>query len=117
LGDDKALAQMATNLIDNAIKYTAEKGIVTVTIEAHKGEAFLTIEDNGLGIDKTDQERIFERFYRVDKARSKSLGGTGLGLAIVKHIVQSHKGNLQLKSKLQQGSTFTISIPLHSQGN
>jgi signal transduction histidine kinase len=70
------------------------------------------VKDNGLGIDESDQERIFERFYRVDKARSQSLGGTGLGLAIVKHIVQSHKGRLQLKSKLNQGSTFTITIPL-----
>ena len=112
LGDDNALGQMATNLIDNAIKYTAAKGTVTVALTVTEGLAVLAVKDNGLGIDESDQERIFERFYRVDKARSQSLGGTGLGLAIVKHIVQSHKGQLQLKSKLNQGSTFTITIPL-----
>jgi signal transduction histidine kinase len=79
--------------------------------------AVLTVKDNGLGIDETDQERIFERFYRVDKARSQSLGGTGLGLAIVKHIVQNHKGRLQLKSKLNHGSTFTVKIPLSIHSN
>jgi two-component system phosphate regulon sensor histidine kinase PhoR len=114
LGDDNALGQMATNLIDNAIKYTAAKGTVTVALTVTEGLAVLAVKDNGLGIDESDQERIFERFYRVDKARSQSLGGTGLGLAIVKHIVQSHKGRLQLKSKLNQGSTFTITIPLSS---
>ena len=112
LGDDNALGQMATNLIDNAIKYTAAKGTVTVALTVTEGVAALAVKDNGLGIDESDQERIFERFYRVDKARSQSLGGTGLGLAIVKHIVQSHKGLLQLNSKLNQGSTFTIKIPL-----
>ena len=112
LGDDNALGQMATNLIDNAIKYTAAEGTVTVALTVTEGLAVLAVKDNGLGIDESDQERIFERFYRVDKARSQSLGGTGLGLAIVKHIVQSHKGRLQLKSKLNQGSTFTITIPL-----
>jgi two-component system phosphate regulon sensor histidine kinase PhoR len=117
LGDDNALGQMATNLIDNAIKYTTEMGTVTVTIKAEEGMAVLTVKDNGLGIDETDQERIFERFYRVDKARSQSLGGTGLGLAIVKHIVQNHKGRLQLKSKLNHGSTFTVKIPLSVHSN
>ena len=117
LGDDNALGQMATNLIDNAIKYTAANGTVTVALEVEHGMAVLTVKDDGLGIDESDQERIFERFYRVDKARSQSLGGTGLGLAIVKHIVQSHKGRLQLKSKLNQGSTFTIKIPLPSNTN
>lgn len=115
LGDDNALGQMATNLIDNAIKYTAEMGTVTVQIKAQSGLAVLTVKDNGLGIDEADQERIFERFYRVNKARSQSLGGTGLGLAIVKHIVQNHRGNLHLKSKLNRGSTFTVEIPLSDQ--
>jgi two-component system phosphate regulon sensor histidine kinase PhoR len=112
LGDDNALGQMATNLIDNAIKYTAAKGNVTVALEVKADHALLIVKDDGLGIDEANQERIFERFYRVDKARSQSLGGTGLGLAIVKHIVQSHKGSLQLKSKLNQGSTFTVKIPI-----
>jgi two-component system phosphate regulon sensor histidine kinase PhoR len=112
LGDDKALGQMATNLIDNAIKYTPANGHVTVTLKVDRGHALFIVKDDGLGIDEGDQERIFERFYRVDKARSQSLGGTGLGLAIVKHIVQSHKASLKLKSKLKQGSTFTVKIPL-----
>ena len=75
------------------------------------------IKDDGSGIDEANQERIFKCFYRVDKARSRSLGGTGLGLAIVKHIVQCHKGSLQLKSKLNQGSTFLIKVPLASDTN
>jgi two-component system phosphate regulon sensor histidine kinase PhoR len=115
LGDDNALGQMATNLIDNAIKYTAEMGTVTVQIKAQSGLAVLTVRDNGLGIDEANQERVFERFYRVNKARSQSLGGTGLGLAIVKHIVQNHRGHLHLKSKLNHGSTFTVEIPLSDQ--
>ena len=75
------------------------------------------IKDDGSGIDEANQERIFKCFYRVDKARSRSLEGTGLGLAIVKHIVQSHKGRLQLKSKLNQGSTFLVKVPLVSDIN
>ncbi len=116
-GDDNALGQMVANLIDNAIKYTPAQGKVSVAIAVNTGHAILTVTDNGLGIDEANQERIFERFYRVDKARSQSLGGTGLGLAIVKHIVQSHKGSMQLKSKLNQGSTFTVKIPLSSLNN
>ena len=117
LGDENALSQMVTNLVDNAIKYTPAMGHVHVVIEVDASTALLSIKDDGVGIDEANQERIFERFYRVDKARSQSLGGTGLGLAIVKHIVQSHKGSLKLKSKLNQGSTFVIKIPLASDVN
>ena len=117
LGDDKALGQMATNLIDNAIKYTPAEGHVTVSLKVEGDYALFIVKDNGLGIDEADQERIFERFYRVDKARSQSLGGTGLGLAIVKHIVQSHKASLKLESKLSQGSIFTVKIPLFTPTN
>lgn len=117
LGDENALGQMVTNLIDNAIKYTPAMGHVHVVIKVDASTTLLSIKDDGIGIDEANQERIFERFYRVDKARSQSLGGTGLGLAIVKHIVQSHKGSLQLKSKLNQGSTFLIKIPLASDVN
>jgi two-component system, OmpR family, phosphate regulon sensor histidine kinase PhoR len=117
LGDENALGQMVTNLVDNAIKYTPAMGDVHVVIEVNASTALLSIKDDGIGIDEANQERIFERFYRVDKARSQSLGGTGLGLAIVKHIVQNHKGSLQLKSKLNQGSTFVIKIPLASGEN
>jgi two-component system phosphate regulon sensor histidine kinase PhoR len=117
LGDENALSQMVTNLVDNAIKYTPAMGHVHVVIKVDASTALLSIKDDGVGIDEANQERIFERFYRVDKARSQSLGGTGLGLAIVKHIVQSHKGSLKLKSKLNQGSTFVIKIPLASDVN
>ena len=117
LGDENALSQMVTNLVDNAIKYTPAMGHVHVVIKVDASTALLSIKDDGVGIDEANQERIFERFYRVDKARSQLLGGTGLGLAIVKHIVQSHKGSLQLKSKLNQGSTFVIKIPLTSDVN
>jgi two-component system phosphate regulon sensor histidine kinase PhoR len=117
LGDENALSQMVTNLVDNAIKYTPAMGHVHVVIKVDASTALLSIKDDGIGIDEANQERIFERFYRVDKARSQSLGGTGLGLAIVKHIVQSHKGSLKLKSKLNQGSTFVIKIPLASDVN
>lgn len=117
LGDENALGQMVTNLIDNAIKYTPAMGHVHVVIKVDASTTLLSIKDDGIGIDEANQERIFERFYRVDKARSQSLGGTGLGLAIVKHIVQSHKGSLQLKSKLNQGSTFLVKIPLASDVN
>lgn len=117
LGDENALSQMVTNLVDNAIKYTPAMGHVHVVIKVDASTTLLSIKDDGIGIDEANQERIFERFYRVDKARSQSLGGTGLGLAIVKHIVQSHKGSLQLKSKLNQGSTFLIKIPLASDVN
>jgi two-component system phosphate regulon sensor histidine kinase PhoR len=112
LGDDQALGQMATNLIDNAIKYTPQGGKISVSLKLQGEVAIFSVSDNGLGIDVADQDRIFERFYRVDKARSKSLGGTGLGLAIVKHIAQSHKGHIQLQSQLNQGSTFMVSIPV-----
>jgi len=112
LGDDQALGQMATNLIDNAIKYTPQGGKISVSLELQGDVAVFSVSDNGLGIDVADQDRIFERFYRVDKARSKSLGGTGLGLAIVKHIAQSHKGHIQLQSQLNQGSTFSVRIPV-----
>ena len=117
LGDENALSQMVTNLVDNAIKYTPAMGHVHVVIEVDASTALLSIKDDGIGIDEANQERIFERFYRVDKARSQLLGGTGLGLAIVKHIVQSDKGSLQLKSKLNQGSIFVIKIPLTSDVN
>ncbi|MBT4238274.1 MAG: HAMP domain-containing protein [Oceanospirillaceae bacterium] len=117
LGDENALSQMVTNLVDNAIKYTPAMGHVHVVIKVDASTALLSIKDDGIGIDEANQERIFERFYRVDKARSQLLGGTGLGLAIVKHIVQSHKGSLKLKSKLNQGSTFVIKIPLASDVN
>jgi two-component system phosphate regulon sensor histidine kinase PhoR len=114
LGDAHALGQLFDNLIDNALKYTPEKGRVNIDLKPKQAEKTISVEvsDNGLGISKTAQARIFERFYRVDKGRSRELGGTGLGLAISKHIVEQHHGNITLNSALGQGSRFEVSFPL-----
>ncbi len=105
------------NLIDNAIKYVdANRGRVRVS--AYKSDDAVSIEvsDNGFGIPQADLERIFERFYRVDKARSRELGGTGLGLSIVKHIVLAHKGKVEVRSRTHSGSTFTVTFPMAGTG-
>ena len=111
LGDDKSLNQLVTNLVDNAIKYTPEDGQVDVYLEQVDDEILFRVQDTGVGIAAEDQERIFERFYRVDKARSREVGGTGLGLAIVKHIVQSHQGKIKVSSQLNQGTCFEVHLP------
>jgi two-component system, OmpR family, phosphate regulon sensor histidine kinase PhoR len=109
--DAARLEQVLGNLVDNAIKYGKQQGCVTVAAR-HTGEAVeVTVTDDGSGIPPESLERIFERFFRVDKGRSRETGGTGLGLAIVKHIVQSHGGKVSVKSKPGSGSTFTLSIP------
>ena len=110
-GDSALLEQALVNLIENAIKYSCGTQI-TVTLEKHAKHAVLSVQDNGIGIPQEHQERIFERFYRVDKSRSRELGGTGLGLAIVKHIAQLHNGRAEVESKPGQGSTFKIILPL-----
>jgi two-component system phosphate regulon sensor histidine kinase PhoR len=112
VGDREALRQTADNLLDNAIKYTAAGGRITVRVRSEGGEARLEVEDTGIGIEPRHQERIFERFYRVDKARSRELGGTGLGLAIVKHIALALGGNVSLRSVPGRGSTFAVRVPL-----
>ena len=111
-GEVEALNQMITNLVDNALKYTDAGGVVTMRINRIGAMAQIEVLDDGIGISKDHSERIFERFYRVDRARSRSLGGTGLGLSIVKHIAQSHRGNVAVRSILGEGSTFTVQIPL-----
>ncbi|UWX56999.1 ATP-binding protein [Chlorobaculum sp. MV4-Y] len=101
------------NLIDNAIKYVdAESGRVRVSAYASGDGVSIEVADNGIGIPQADLERIFERFYRVDKARSRDLGGTGLGLSIVKHIVLAHRGKVEVRSRINRGSTFTVTIPV-----
>jgi two-component system phosphate regulon sensor histidine kinase PhoR len=105
------LEQAVVNLVDNAIKYTAEGGRVTVSTRPEEGDLVIEVSDNGCGIPPEHQPRIFERFYRVDRARSRSLGGTGLGLAIVKHITAAHHGLVSVESLPGQGSTFRIRIP------
>lgn len=104
------MTQVAINLIDNAIHYTAA-GNIEVTIEPESGWVKVKVADTGLGIASEHLPRIFERFYRVDKARSRNTGGTGLGLSIVKHIVESHGGSVVVDSALNRGSTFTLRLP------
>jgi len=106
------LEQAVINLLDNAIKYSGKGSAIRVEAEKQPGEVLIRISDNGVGIAKQDVVRIFERFYRVDKARSAKLGGTGLGLSIVKHIVSAHHGHVAVDSSLGKGSTFTIHLPV-----
>lgn len=110
-GDAFKLEQMLINLIDNAVKYT-EKGGVSISLELEKTMAIFTIKDTGVGIPGDHLSRIFERFYVVDKSRSKRLGGTGLGLSIVKHIVMLHNGKIDVQSTPGAGTTFTVTLPL-----
>jgi two-component system phosphate regulon sensor histidine kinase PhoR len=109
--DETCLAQIFLNLIENAIKYNNLKGSVTVSAREDHGRIVVDVTDTGIGIPEEDLPRIFERFYRVDKARSRQLGGTGLGLSIVKHMVQAIDGEVSVQSVLEEGSTFTISLP------
>lgn len=102
------LTEIIYNLADNAIKYNRENGKVTITVAPVNGKATLMVEDNGIGISKNDQSRIFERFYRVDKSHSKEVGGTGLGLSIVKHGIEHHKGKIKLESEINKGTKITI---------
>ncbi len=120
-GDDGRLVQVLTNLLDNAIKYTPEGGTITVgaALAPSIGNAEplaraieLTVTDTGIGIPEEDRPRVFERFYRVDKARSRELGGTGLGLAIVKHIVEGHGGQVWVEANHPQGSRFVVRLPV-----
>ena len=111
-GDRQNLSQLVDNLVDNAIKYTPAKGLVQVRVKLQGGGVILEVEDSGIGISPQYQQRVFERFYRVDKARSQSLGGTGLGLSIVKNIAERHGGNVSVTSQLGRGSIFTFRMPL-----
>jgi two-component system phosphate regulon sensor histidine kinase PhoR len=93
------------------VQYTPAGGRITVRAQAADGTVVITVADTGIGIPRADQERIFERFYRVDAARSRKVGGTGLGLAIARHIVEAHGGHIWVKSEVGQGSEFHLSIP------
>lgn len=106
--------QLFVNLIDNAIKYNEEHGFVSICAEIEKGCFAITVEDSGIGISEEHHQRIFERFYRVDKARSRQSGGTGLGLSIVKHIVNLLQGSIQLISSHEKGSRFILRLPRSS---
>lgn len=108
----KQLRELVMNLVINGIKYNHPGGNVWVDVRRLSENMIITVKDDGMGISEEDQERVFERFYRVDKGRSKKMGGTGLGLSIVKHIVEYYEGSMELTSKLGEGSTFVMKIPL-----
>lgn len=108
--DRGMISELVENLCQNAIRYNNEGGEVHVRVYYEKGQPMLSVSDNGIGIPKDQQERIFERFYRVDKSRSKQTGGTGLGLAIVKHIVELHDAVLHLESEPGKGTTITVAF-------
>lgn len=116
LGDDALLRVMVGNLVSNAVNYSPDGGRVGVGVRADGDEAEISVTDQGIGIDAADIDRIFERFYRVDPARSRVTGGTGLGLSIVKHIAENHGGDVRVWSVPGQGSTFTVRVPLSSAG-
>ncbi|APW58737.1 sensor histidine kinase [Paludisphaera borealis] len=111
LADEEAIRQIFDNLIDNAIKYTAEDGEVKLVCSLAPTAVVVEVSDTGIGIPRDDLPRIFERFYRVDKARSRELGGTGLGLAIVKHLVSSLRGQITVTSRPGVGTRFTVQLP------
>jgi signal transduction histidine kinase len=110
-GDETQLISMFTNLVDNAVKYTPFGGSVEVAAESNESEVVVRVSDTGIGIPREKLSRIFERFYRVDKARSKKTGGTGLGLSIVRHVAENHGGHVAVESVLGEGSTFTVCLP------
>jgi len=116
LGDSLRLEEVLKNLLENAIQYTPAPGSIRVSAEIKEDRAILCVADTGIGIPSTDQQRIFERFYRVDVARSREAGGTGLGLSIAKHIVEAHQGRLWVESELGQGSRFFVSLPICTPG-
>ncbi len=111
LGDRTLLEEMMVNLIDNAVKYNRRGGRVTIDVGMRDKHPCFSVEDTGVGIPEEHQARVFERFYRVDKSRSKDTGGTGLGLSIVKHGAQLHGAEVALKSKPDVGTTVTLIFP------
>jgi two-component system phosphate regulon sensor histidine kinase PhoR len=111
-GDRAQLGLLLSNLIDNALRYTPAKGTVCVRLDATESRAVLQVADTGEGIPAAELPRIFERFYRVDKARARQTGGTGLGLAIVRHVAEAHGGTVRVDSELSRGSTFTVTLPV-----
>jgi len=112
IGDRTHLIMAFHNLIENAINYSPDRTRVTVNTTANQRIAEIVVVDQGVGISESDQERIFERFYRVDPARSRETGGTGLGLSIVKHVIGNHGGDISVWSSTGIGSTFTIRLPI-----
>jgi signal transduction histidine kinase len=114
--NQRDVAIAVANLLDNAIRHTSEGGTVTVEVTGDRDEVVVSVTDTGEGIPTRDIDRVFERFYRVDAARSRATGGTGLGLSIVRHVAESHGGSVSVESQLGVGSTFTIRLPLDQRG-
>ena len=110
-GDEERLDQLLMNLLHNAIKFSPQGGTVTITTDELPDRVVVSVTDHGMGIPKKDQDRVFERYYKVDRARQRGLGGTGLGLAIARHIAEAHGGSLWVKSTEGKGSTFSFSVP------
>ena len=111
MGDVRAFQEILQNLLDNAVRYTPSGGSIRVKAGVEGSELLLSVSDTGIGIPKADQDRIFERFYRADAARSRESGGTGLGLSIVRHLVEAHGGRIRVESEVGQGSTFFVYLP------
>jgi signal transduction histidine kinase len=109
--DESQTLRLVRNLVDNAVKYTGDGGFVQIEAEAYSSGAEVTVTDTGTGIPQGELDRVFERFYRVDKVRSRRMGGTGLGLAIVKNIVESHGGRISVSTQFGRGSSFTVMFP------
>jgi len=109
--DPSLVEQAIVNLLDNAIKYSDNAGRIEIDVNSGDSELVISVKDNGIGISNDHLPRLFERFYRVDQARSRALGGTGLGLSIVKHILQAHGGRVSVESLPGIGSTFRIHLP------
>jgi len=109
--DRNKIEQVFANLIDNSVKYTKESGRIEISLYEEDQTIRVAVQDNGIGIPKEHRDRVFERFYRVDKARSRELGGTGLGLSIVKHIVLAHNGKISIESEPNRGTKVTVTFP------
>ena len=109
--DSSRLREVLQNLLDNAVQYTPAGGRITVLAARVDSQVVLSVSDTGIGIPKADQERIFERFYRVDATRSREVGGTGLGLSIARHLIEAHGGHISVASEVGRGSTFAVFLP------
>ena len=110
IGNETQLYELVFNLCDNAVRYNKPSGMVYITLKTDDATPVLIVEDTGIGVEKKYRERIFERFYRVDKSRSKETGGTGLGLAIVKHIAEIHNAKIKVNSTVGEGTKITVTF-------
>lgn len=110
--DEVKITLALTNLVENAVKYNREHGFVKVTLDADHQYFIVEVEDSGIGIPESSYDQIFERFYREDKSHSREIGGTGLGLSITKNVILMHRGTITVSSVLEQGTVFTVKLPL-----